>query len=299
MGSTILSFIKLQEAAKSAMISGLEGLEGQNVMELQPKWNIFVSNLPYDTKLEEIKELFSDNVGDASNAVLFNDEQNKPRGCGILEYHTEQLALMAIGKMNRWEYKGRKLVVKKDFDTKRDKYGRSYEDRNKRRNKQDESASREERNNRRNKQDEPRAREERSNRRNKQDESRAASREERNKRQNKQGEAASREERNNRRSKQDEPRAGPSGFREERNNQWNKQGESGTSSRGRGGHNNYNYRGGRGCGGFNRGRGGYNYNPRGFCGGHDCPNQGFDSRFAHDGMGARYHPYPKKCCCHH
>ena len=179
MGSTILSFIKLQEAAKSAMISGLEGLEGQNVMELQPKWNIFVSNLPYDTKLEEIKELFSDNVGDASNAVLFNDEQNKPRGCGILEYHTEQLALMAIGKMNRWEYKGRKLVVKKDFDTKRDKYGRSNEDRNKRRNKQDESASREERNNRRNKQDEPRAgpsgsREERNNRWNKQDESRAS-----------------------------------------------------------------------------------------------------------------------------
>ena len=267
MGSTILSFIKLQEAAKSAMISGLEGLEGQNVMELQPKWNIFVSNLPYDTKLEDVKELFSDNVGDASNAVLFSDEQNKPRGCGILEYHTEQLALMAIGKMNRWEYKGRKLVVKKDFDTKRDKYGRSYEDRNKRRNKQDES--------------------------------RAASREERNKRRNKQGEAASREERNNRRSKQDEPRAGPSGFREERNNQWNKQGESGTSSRGRGGHNNYNYRGGRGCGGFNRGRGGYNYNPSGFCGGHGCPNQGFNSRFAHDGMGARYHPYPKKCCCHH
>ena len=162
MGSTILSFIKLQEAAKSAMISGLEGLEGQNVMELQPKWNIFVSNLPYDTKLEEIKELFSDNVGDASNVVLFSDEQNKPRGCGILEYHTEQLALMAIGKMNRWEYKGRKLVVKEDFDTERDKYGRSREDRNNQRNKQGKSGARsredrEERNNRRNKQSESRA----------------------------------------------------------------------------------------------------------------------------------------------
>ena len=65
-----------------------------------------------------------DNVGDASNVELFNDENDKPRGCGILEFSTEDLAKNAVEKMHRYEYKGRKIVVKEDFDTERDKYGR-------------------------------------------------------------------------------------------------------------------------------------------------------------------------------
>ena len=75
-------------------------------------------------KWQEVKDLFRDNVGDVSYVELFNDENEKPRGCGILEFATEDLAKNAVDKMHRYEYKGRKLVVKEDFETERDKYGR-------------------------------------------------------------------------------------------------------------------------------------------------------------------------------
>ena len=52
---------------------------------------------------------------------LFNDESDKPRGCGILEFATEELAKQAVEKMHRHELRGRKLVVKEDFDSERDK----------------------------------------------------------------------------------------------------------------------------------------------------------------------------------
>ena len=89
-----------------------------------PERRVFVSNIPFEMKWQEIKDLFRDNVGDVSYVELFNDENEKPRGCGILEFATDDLAKNAIEKMHRHEYKGRKLVVKEDFDTERDKYGR-------------------------------------------------------------------------------------------------------------------------------------------------------------------------------
>ena len=68
-------------------------------------------------KWQEVKDLFRDNVGDVSYVELFNDENEKPRGCGILEFASEDLAKNAVDKMHRYEYKGRKLVVKEDFET--------------------------------------------------------------------------------------------------------------------------------------------------------------------------------------
>lgn len=40
------------------------------------------------------------------------DENDKPRGCGIIEFANADLAKDAIEKMHRHELKGRKLVVK-------------------------------------------------------------------------------------------------------------------------------------------------------------------------------------------
>ena len=89
-----------------------------------PERRIFVSNIPFEMKWQEVKDLFRDNVGDVAYVELFNDENEKPRGCGILEFATEEMAKNAVEKMHRYEYKGRKIVVKEDFDTERDKYGR-------------------------------------------------------------------------------------------------------------------------------------------------------------------------------
>ena len=55
---------------------------------------------------------------------MFNDESDKPRGCGILEFATTDLARKAVDKMHKFDLKGRKLVVKEDTDASRDRYGR-------------------------------------------------------------------------------------------------------------------------------------------------------------------------------
>ena len=89
-----------------------------------PERRIFVSNIPFEMKWQEVKDLFRDSVGDVSYVEMFNDESDKPRGCGILEFATADLAKKAVEKMHRQELRGRKLVVKEDFDTDRDQYGR-------------------------------------------------------------------------------------------------------------------------------------------------------------------------------
>jgi len=104
--------------------SGGGGGNSSNTRRAPPERRIFVSNIPFEMKWQEVKDLFRDNVGDVSYVELFSDENDKPRGCGILEFATEDLAKKAVEKMHRHEYKQRKLVVKEDFDTERDKYGR-------------------------------------------------------------------------------------------------------------------------------------------------------------------------------
>ena len=43
---------------------------------------------------------------------LFSDENDKPRGCGIIEFESGVSAKKAIEKMHRHELGGRKIVVK-------------------------------------------------------------------------------------------------------------------------------------------------------------------------------------------
>ena len=43
---------------------------------------------------------------------MFNDENNRPRGCAIIEFDSNDLVNKAIDVMHRHELKGRKLVVK-------------------------------------------------------------------------------------------------------------------------------------------------------------------------------------------
>lgn len=85
---------------------------------------VFVSNIPYEYRWQELKDLFREQVGEVTYVELFMDENDKPRGCGIIEFANADLAKDAIEKMHRHELKGRKLVVKEDNDVERDKYGR-------------------------------------------------------------------------------------------------------------------------------------------------------------------------------
>ena len=68
--------------------------------------------------------MFRGQVGEVTYVEMFSDEKDKPRGCGIMEFATKELAKQAVEKMHRYDLKGRKLVVKEDFDVERDKTGR-------------------------------------------------------------------------------------------------------------------------------------------------------------------------------
>lgn len=88
-----------------------------------PDSRVYVSNLPYEMKWQDVKDLFRDHVGESSYVELFNDEKGKPRGCGILEFNSQEMAQKAIRKLNKHEIKGRKILVQEALDYERDKYG--------------------------------------------------------------------------------------------------------------------------------------------------------------------------------
>ncbi|XP_063982564.1 myelin expression factor 2 [Diachasmimorpha longicaudata] len=85
---------------------------------------IYVSNIPYDFRWQDLKDLFRTEVGKVAHVELFTDEGDKPRGCGIVEFEDSESVKIAVEKMHRFDIKGRKLVVKEDYDAERDKYGR-------------------------------------------------------------------------------------------------------------------------------------------------------------------------------
>lgn len=82
------------------------------------------SSIPFETRWQDIKDLFRREVGDVSFVELFNDEGGKSRGCGIVEFEKTEFVQIALDKMNRYELHGRNIVVKEDFGNERDKFGR-------------------------------------------------------------------------------------------------------------------------------------------------------------------------------
>lgn len=85
---------------------------------------IYVSNIPYEFRWQDLKDLCRELVGDVNFVELFNDENGKPRGCGIVEFKGNDCVAVAMEKMNRHEINGRHLVIKEDHGDQRDACGR-------------------------------------------------------------------------------------------------------------------------------------------------------------------------------
>lgn len=85
---------------------------------------VYVSNIPYEYRWQDLKDLFRRIVGTVDFVELFVDENNKPRGCGIVEFKDADNVQKCVEKMNRYELNGREIVVKEDHGEERDKYGR-------------------------------------------------------------------------------------------------------------------------------------------------------------------------------
>lgn len=85
---------------------------------------VYVANVAFDVKWSELKDLFRDQIGNVAYCQLFEDEQGRSRGCGLVEFNDVESAAKAIETLHRYEFRGRELVVKEDLDCERDRYGR-------------------------------------------------------------------------------------------------------------------------------------------------------------------------------
>ena len=94
----------------------------------RPNCRVYISNIPYDYRWQDLKDLFRRIVGSVEYVELFHDESGKARGCGIVEFKDPDNVEKALEKMNRYELNGRELVVKEDHGEQRDQYGRIVRD---------------------------------------------------------------------------------------------------------------------------------------------------------------------------
>lgn len=109
---------------KASRFSDIDNRDRSREKSRSDSARIYVSNVPYEFRWQELKDLFRREVGEVEFVELFADEQNKPRGCGICEFKSPESVPIALEKMNKHDLNGRQLVVKEDFGTERDKYGR-------------------------------------------------------------------------------------------------------------------------------------------------------------------------------
>lgn len=73
---------------------------------------VFVSNLPYDYRWQDLKDLLRKEIGEVSFVELFSDENDKSKGCGIVEFESPESVKKAIEKLHRYDIDGRKIIVK-------------------------------------------------------------------------------------------------------------------------------------------------------------------------------------------
>lgn len=85
---------------------------------------VYVSNIPYEYRWQDLKDLFRRLVGNVEYVEMFTDENGKARGVGIVEFKDPDHVGKALEVMNRYDLNGRELVVKEDHGEERDKYGR-------------------------------------------------------------------------------------------------------------------------------------------------------------------------------
>eukprot|EP01061_Rhynchopus_euleeides_P018291 TRINITY_DN3022_c0_g1_i7.p1 TRINITY_DN3022_c0_g1~~TRINITY_DN3022_c0_g1_i7.p1 ORF type:complete len:240 (+),score=89.29 TRINITY_DN3022_c0_g1_i7:62-781(+) len=77
---------------------------------------LYVGNLPYTTRWQELKDLFIQGGANVVYANVKEDRQGRSAGCGIVEFATAREAANAMMTMNDWEIQGRRIFVRQDKD---------------------------------------------------------------------------------------------------------------------------------------------------------------------------------------
>lgn len=75
--------------------------------------NIFVAKMNYDTREDDLRELFEE-YGDVDSAKIIMDKfTGNSKGFGFVEMPNDEEAQNAINALNDTEFDGRTIVVKK------------------------------------------------------------------------------------------------------------------------------------------------------------------------------------------
>jgi RNA recognition motif-containing protein len=75
--------------------------------------NIYVSNLSYEIKDDDLRQIFEE-FGEVSSAKVINDRYNgKSRGFGFVEMNNDAEAEKAIEQLNNEEFLGKAIAVSK------------------------------------------------------------------------------------------------------------------------------------------------------------------------------------------
>jgi len=80
---------------------------------------VYVSNIPYECKWMNLKDIFKEKVGEVAFVELYDDEKGKPKGCGIVEFKLKEDAKKAVEILHQYEISGRKIMVREERETDR------------------------------------------------------------------------------------------------------------------------------------------------------------------------------------
>ncbi|XP_078697935.1 myelin expression factor 2-like isoform X6 [Branchiostoma floridae x Branchiostoma belcheri] len=79
-----------------------------------PERTVYISNIPYEMKWQDIKDLFRDKVGEVTYVEMFTDMDGKSRGCGIVEFKDKDAAKKAVDNLHKHPINGRNIIVRED-----------------------------------------------------------------------------------------------------------------------------------------------------------------------------------------
>ncbi|GJD12853.1 Uncharacterized RNA-binding protein [Galdieria sulphuraria] len=85
----------------------------EDVAEHNRRRRVFVGNLSYRTPWQILKDHMRQ-AGSVIRAEVFLDSLGRSAGCGVVEFETEELAQMAIAKLNDSILDGRPIFVRED-----------------------------------------------------------------------------------------------------------------------------------------------------------------------------------------
>uniref|UniRef100_A0AC34FSM5 RRM domain-containing protein n=1 Tax=Panagrolaimus sp. ES5 TaxID=591445 RepID=A0AC34FSM5_9BILA len=77
---------------------------------------VYLSNLPFELKWNELKDLIRQKAGESAFVEFLEDRDGKPKGCAVLDFDNRAAALRCVDAFHRMEIGGRHITAKEIRD---------------------------------------------------------------------------------------------------------------------------------------------------------------------------------------